>query len=95
MNGVRHISRPVRKLGDSLGIILGKHLVEDMKLYEGAVIEGDIQKVEKTDETERYVIHCDTPIIFKGDEDIIYCPLCGAELHTAELEIFELDGEGR
>jgi len=84
------VVREVKKLGDSMFIRLGKEVVDRLNLYPGAIVEAEISKMKQHEENERYVIHCDTPIIIHKDEDVIDCPICGKELHISDMEVMWL-----
>jgi len=81
------IIREVKKYGTSLGIRLGMDLVNQLDIKEGSIVEAEINKIERFDESDRYVIHCDTPIIIKEGEPIIDCPICGKELDINNMEV--------
>jgi hypothetical protein len=81
------IIREVKQISTSTYIRLGKEVKDRLGIYPGAVVEAEVKRVQPLVENERYVIHCDTPIIFKEDEDVIDCPICGKELHVSDMEV--------
>lgn len=83
------IIREIKMYGTSLGIRLGMDTVSQLSLKEGDVIEVVINKLDRFSESDRYVIHCDTSIIVRGDEDVINCPICGEELIVNNMEVKE------
>lgn len=42
-----HLSAPVRRVGNSLGVLIPKRLVEEMSLREGSVVDVSIRKKKK------------------------------------------------
>ncbi len=87
VNKKMKIIREVKKYGTSLGIRLGMDMVNQLDIKEGSVVEAEINKIERFDESDRYVIHCDTPIIVREGEDVIDCPICGKELTVNSMEV--------
>ena len=83
------IIREVKKYGTSLGIRLGMDLINQLGIKEGSVVEAEINKVDRFDESEFFIIcpRCETPIIVHEEEEIIDCPVCGkTELRVNELQ---------
>lgn len=42
-----HLSAPVRRVGNSLGVLLPKKLVEELSIREGSVVDVSIRKKKK------------------------------------------------
>jgi predicted RNA-binding Zn-ribbon protein involved in translation (DUF1610 family) len=91
MNKKVTVLRDVKRQGTSLFVRLGMDVINQLNLSEGDTVEVVIEKIDRFEESERYIIHCDTPIIVKEGVDVIDCPICGQEIILNEEELKTLD----
>ena len=85
------VLRDVKRQGTSLFVRLGMDVINQLNIVEGDSLEVSFEKVDRFEESERYIIHCDTPIIVKEGVDRIFCPICGEEIDVNEEELKTLD----
>ena len=83
------IIRETKKYGDSLFVRLGYDIMQILNLDKqgGEILEVDVERVKKFDESERYVVHCETPIIINSHTDVVDCPICGKEINISAMEV--------
>lgn len=91
MNKKVTVLRDVKRQGTSLFVRLGMDVINQLNLSEGDTVEVVIEKIDRFEESERYIVHCDTTIIVKEGVDVIDCPICGQEIILNEEELKTLD----